>query len=155
MKLEVQHPAFKTRRLAVETAGFFRGPRLLVDGAPAERHKGRYSVLSDAGAATSIELKHNFVDPVPKIKIGDELVQVARSLRWYEYLWIGIPVVLLLAGGALGGVIGALATYASARVFRSDRSTAVKYGSTALISIGAFIAFVVLAVLFRQLMGAP
>lgn len=155
MKLEVQHPAFKARRLAVETAGFFRGPRLLVNGAPAERHKGRYSVLSDAGAATSIELKYNLVDPVPKIKIGDELVVLARSLTWYEYLWIGIPIVLLFAGGALGGVIGALATYTSARVFRSDRSTAVKYGLTALISIGAFVAFVVLAVVIQQRIGAP
>ena len=155
MELGVSHPAFKTQRLAVETAGFFRGPRLLVNGTPAEKHKGRYSMPSDSGVTTPIELKYNFLDPIPKIKIGDELLELARSLTWYEYLWIGIPIVLVFTGGAIGGFVGALAAYTSARVFRSDRSTPMKYGLTALISVSAVIAFLVLAVLFQMLIGAP
>src|SRR5712691_1327920 len=117
MQLEVAHPAFKMQRLAVETAGWFRGPRLLINGALAEKRKGRYSVTSDSGVPTSIELKYNYLDPIPKVKIGDELVELARSLTWYEYLWIGIPIILIFTGGAIGGFVGALAVYTSARVF--------------------------------------
>jgi len=53
MELPITHPAFRTKRLVVETAGFFRGARLLVNGAPAQRTKGKYTVKSDSGADVS------------------------------------------------------------------------------------------------------
>ncbi len=155
MEIAIQHPAFKMRRLTVETAGFFRGPRLLVNGVPAERQKGRYTVPSDTGESVLIELKHNFLDPIPKVKIGDQLIELARSLTWYEYLWLGIPIILVFTGGGLGALIGILAVYASARVFRGERSTFAKYGLTALISVAAFIVFVIFAVFFQSLIGGP
>ena len=155
MQIEVTHPSFKVQRLAVETAGWFRGPRLLINGALAEKQKGHYSVSSDSGVPVSIELKYNFLDPVPKVKIGDELVELARPLTWHEYLWIGIPIILVVAGGALGAFFGVLAAYTSARIFRGGRSTSAKYGLTGLVSVAAFVAYLVLAVLIRQLIGVP
>jgi hypothetical protein len=154
MEIPVAHPEFQIRRLAIETAGWIRGPRLLVNGAPVKRAKGRYTVTSDAGTEVAIELKHNFLDPVPKVKIGDNLVELARALKWYEYVWLGIPIVLLFTGGGLGALVGILAVYASARVFRADLNVFAKYGITALISLGAFVAFAVLATVFKMLIGS-
>lgn len=155
MQIEITHPSFKLHRLVVETAGFFRGPRLLVNGNPATRSKGRYTVNSDSGQGVVVELKHNVLDPIPKVKIGDQPIELARPLTWYEYLWMGIPIVLVFAGGGLGALVGILAMYASARVFRGTRSGPAKYGLTALVSLGAFAAFVVLAVVAQMLIGAP
>ena len=154
MQIEVQHPSFKTQRLTVETASWFRGPRLLVNGAVEQKKKGRYTVTSDSGAEISIQLKYNFLDPIPKIKIGDEIVELASPLKWYEYVWIGIPIVLVFSGGAIGGLVGVVAAIASGKIFRGNNGSAAKYGLSALITLGSFIAFVVLATVFQLLVDA-
>jgi len=61
------------------------------------------------------------------VVIGDETVLLARPLAWYEYVWVGLPVLLVFAGGALGALVGVVATYTSARIFRSDRGAFAKY----------------------------
>lgn len=155
MELPISHAAFRVKQLAVETAGWFRGPRLLVSGQPAQRAKGRYLVSSDAGLEVPVELKHNFLDPIPKVKIGDELIELARALTWYEYLWIAIPIVLVFIGGGLGALVGILATYASARIFRADLNAFAKYGYTALVSIAALLTFAILATILQLLVNGP
>ncbi|MGA7749640.1 MAG: hypothetical protein WCA63_05785, partial [Gallionella sp.] len=77
MQLEVQHPAFKVQRLSVETARAFLGPRLLLNGTFLKKQKGRYTVKADSGAETTIQLKYNYLDPIPKIKIGEEVIEIA------------------------------------------------------------------------------
>ena len=154
MQLEVQHPAFKAQRLTVEAAGTFHGPRLLLNGALVKKQKGRYTVTSDSGVETTIQLKYNFLDPIPKIKIGEEMSEIVSSLKWYEYVWIGIPIVLVFSGGAIGGLCGAVAANASGRVFRSDRSSLAKYALSALVTVGAVVAFVVLVTVFQLFVGA-
>jgi hypothetical protein len=155
MPLPVNHPAFRGRELTVQPAGWFSGPRLLIDGQPAEPSHGRYTVSSDVGHPTPVELKHNFLDPVPKVKIGDELVEIARELTWYEYLWLAIPLLLVFAGGAPGALVGVLATYASARVFRADLNPFARYAATGLIALAALVAFVVLANVVHLLIYGP
>lgn len=43
MQLAIQHPAFKEQRLVVETAHWFRGPRLLLNGTVVPKKNGRYT----------------------------------------------------------------------------------------------------------------
>lgn len=155
MQLEVQHHAFKEQRLAVETAGWFRGPRLFLNGAVVPKQKRRYTVTADSGTAVTIQLKYNYLDPIPKVKIGEEMAELASPLKWYEYVWIGIPIVLVFAGGAIGGLVGALSANASGRIFRSDRSSLAKYGLSGVITLGAFVVFLVLAAVFQVLVDAP
>jgi hypothetical protein len=104
-------------------------------------------VRSDQGTNVTIELKHNFLDPVPRVRVGGETVELARALAWYEYLWIGIPILHVFAGGAIGAVVGLSAAYASARVFRADLNAIARYSFTGLISVAALVAFAVLATL--------
>jgi hypothetical protein len=154
MELPITHPAFQTTRLAVETAGFFRGPRLLVNDVPAERTKRKYIVRSDNGTNVTIELKANFLDSIPKVKVGDDMLNVARPLTWYEYVWLGIPILLVFTGGALGAFVGIFAVYSSARVFRGDRGAFAKYAVTALISVSAFVIFAVLVTALQIAFGS-
>ena len=131
MQFPISHSGFEGQNLAVETAGFFRGARVLHNGNPVERRKGRYPVRSNSGQEVLIQLKSNLVDPIPKVIFGEETIVLARPLTWYEYVWIGLPVLLVISGGAVGAVIGVTTAYASARIFRSGRGAFAKYALTA------------------------
>ena len=146
MQIEISHPAFKRQRLTVETASLFIGPKLLLNGDVVKRHKGRYPVTSDSGAEKLIQMRYNLVDPVPSVKIDDQAINLVEPLQWYEYAWSGLPLLLLFAGGALGGVIGGVATVANGRLFRSERGPAAKYGLSGLITLSAAVVFFVLAI---------
>ena len=153
MRFPISRSGFEGQDLAVETAGLFRGPRVLHNGNPVERRKGRYPVRSNSGQEVLIQLKSNYVDPIPKVIFGDQTIVLARPLTWYEYIWIGLPILLVLAGGALGAIVGVTATYTSARIFRSGRGAFAKYALTGLVSIASLVVFVILVVIAQQLIG--
>lgn len=155
MLIEVQHPSFKTQRLAVETAGWYRGPKLLVNSVPAQKTKGSYIVRNDLEIETTIQLKYNLLDPIPKVKINEETLELASPLKWYEYACVGLPLILVFTGGALGGLIGAISANASGKVFRGDRSLFAKYSLSVLISLGGLITFIIVATIVQLFVGAP
>ena len=151
MDIIVLHPAFQQQRLRIRTSGLLRGPTVHMNDMPVKRVKGRYTVINDAGEEMEIQLKSNVIDPVPVLKMGDETVRLARALRWYEYLWIGVPIILLFIGGGLGAGIGIVSAFSSSRIFRSDRSTPSKYLLTGLISVCAFITFIGLVIIIQTM----
>jgi hypothetical protein len=151
MQIPISHSRFEGQILSVETGGFFRGARVLHNGNPVEKRKGRYLVHTNRGERVLIRLKGNFLDPIPKVIFGNETIVLARPLTWYEYIWIGFPILLVFAGGAIGGLVGGMATYASARIFRSDRGALTKYGITSLISVVSVVAFVILVLAAQQM----
>lgn len=153
MQIEVQNSAFKKQRLTVLPASWFKGPQLLLNGTAAPRKWGRYKVADDSGNESVVQLKYNYLDPIPKVKIGEDVSQLATPLRWYEYAWIGAPIILIFSGGAIGGLVGALGANASGKVFRSERGALAKYGLSAVITVLAFVMFVVLATIFQLLVG--
>jgi hypothetical protein len=151
MDLPIDSKAFSGRGLAVRTASLFMRPRLVIDGAEVKGKRLRFSLRDNSGNVREIRLKFNGIDPIPKVEIEGHTIELARALTWYEYAWMGLPIVLVHAGGGLGALFGVMALYASVRIFRSDRGTAAKYASSAIISAGATLAFFVCAVLIRGL----
>jgi hypothetical protein len=149
MQIEVNHSAFKTQRLSVETASFFAAPKLLVNAVVLKRKGGSYLVASDSGQQLKIQVKYNFLDPIPKVKIGEETIELAKPLQWFEYAWIGVPMLLVFAGGALGGFVGAGSMVVNGRIFRSDRGVFSKYALAGITTLAGAIVFFVLAVAIR------
>jgi hypothetical protein len=98
MRIGIKHPAFQSKHLSVEQASFFSGPKLLLDGVAVKKQKGGYPVASDSGQPVLIQMRYNLLDPIPTIKIGDAPIQLAAPLRWFEYAWIGLPMLLGEAG---------------------------------------------------------
>jgi hypothetical protein len=88
------------------------------------------------------------------VKIGDGIIELAKPLQWYEYAWIGVPMLLVFAGGALGGFVGAGSTVVNGRIFRSERSTAAKYALAAVTTVAAAAVFFVIAVAIQIAVGA-
>jgi hypothetical protein len=153
MDLVVPHSAFASQKLTVRTAGFFTGPKVLLNGVAVKPVKRQYLVRDDHGNEVALRLKSNFVDPIPVVLLGGQPVRLARALTWYEYAWIGIPILLLFVGGALGAVIGVLATYTSSHIFRSGRTVASKYLLTALVTVSSIVVFVVAVVAIQAVIG--
>jgi hypothetical protein len=56
MRIEIQHPAFKSKRLSVETASFLAGPKLLLNGVVLKRKGRSYLVGSDSDQELAIKV---------------------------------------------------------------------------------------------------
>jgi hypothetical protein len=153
MDFAVAHKSFKKQLLTIRPATVFAGPRVFLNGELVKRVKGTYSVQNDAGGEVKLKLQTGLVDPIPAVLIDGEKVLVARPFEWYEYIWVGIPILLMFVGGALGGGIGAAATYVNGRLIRSNRSGISRYVLTGLVSVSAAVVFVVAATIFQVIVG--
>jgi hypothetical protein len=145
----ITYPGLERLNLAVKPAGFF-GPQLLQNGVALKKQKGCYTVVNSTGQQVSIKLKGRFMDPVPRVVIGSDTIDLAPALKWYEYTWAGFPIILLAVGGALGGGLGAAAAFSNMNTFRSDRSTAAKFVLTGLTSFAAAGTWFILAMLIMS-----
>ncbi|HZI32325.1 MAG TPA: hypothetical protein VFF11_08275, partial [Candidatus Binatia bacterium] len=74
-----------------------------------------------------------------------------RKLEWYEHIWCALPLCLVAIGGAIGGGCGGLAWACNRQVFQKMTNPVLCYFVTGLISVAAFGAYLVVAVLFVML----
>jgi hypothetical protein len=152
MSYPVKLPGFEDREIVVEPAGFFSGPKLLVDGQPAPKGRGRGEMLvrrSD-GKDVVFSFRSNFLD-VPALMIDGKPLNLVEPLKWYEWVWNGLPLVLIVTGGALGGAIGVIAMSFNIKIFRSSQSAVLKYAVTAAVGAAAFVVYRVLALILAML----
>lgn len=154
MELPIEVDGFEGRGLKLRTAGFFSGPKLLIDGQEVKGKRRRYMLRDNRGNTVECVLRFNGIDPVPKFEIAGRPILLARALRWYEYVWISLPIVLVFGGGALGVLCGVPAIYCSARIFRSTGGTPQKFLLTGAVSVASVLAFVVVAAVVSFLLGA-
>ena len=150
MEIEVKLNGFEGRNITVKTAQFFSGAKLLINGEEAKKEKRRYILKDNEGQLVEIKFKMNFLDPIPKLVVNNSIVEIARPLKWHEYLFMGLPALLIFWGGALGGGLGFAASYSIGQVFRSRVSTPLKYVYSLLISMCTVIIFLIIAFLINQ-----
>ena len=153
MDYPFEHSDFQGRNLALRTSGLFASARLVVDGAEVTATKGKFAVHDNEGRPRELKLRVSFPDPIPKLVLGDTTIALVSSLKWYEYAWMALPIVLVFSGGALGALFGVTAAFASARIFRSDRGTAAKYLLSGLASLGAVGGFLASATALQLLIS--
>lgn len=153
MDYPFEHRDFQSRTLALRTSGFFAASRLVVDGAEVTATKGKFSVHDDQGRPKELKLKASFLDPVPKVILDGTTIALVSPLKWYEYAWMALPVVLVFSGGALGALFGMTAAYSSTRIFRSDRGVIAKYLLSGVASLGAVAAFFAGAIALQVLIS--
>jgi len=156
MQYPVQTEGFQAQQLTLETAGFFSGAKLLLNGQPAPKgaKRGEFILKKDNGSEVTAKLKPIFFDPVPQIIINDsQTIEVVEPLRWYQWSWAGLPVALIFVGGLLGGLVGFIATSFSVRVFHAQLSPVLQYLVVGGISVLAVVAYLVLAVIAAGLVN--
>jgi len=156
VRYPVNIPELPGRRIEVEHPGVFSSATVLVDGQPATKalKRGQFFVRATDGRESLLALKTSFLDPVPQVLWAGRTIQLVEPLAWYQWLWTGIPLVLALLGGAIGGALGGVAMVFNIRILRSDRSGILRYALTALLSVGALGAYVFFASMFLSAVHA-
>jgi hypothetical protein len=142
--LPIAYPGFEGRGLALRPMGLWKGAAILTDGQAAPRKGRTFTVADNAGAPVTFQLKGNILDPIPAVLVGGQTIRLARPFAWYEWIWVVLPLGLLV-GGALGGLCGGVATLINARLLRSAHPAWVRYGLGLLVIAAAVIAWLVLA----------
>jgi len=146
VKIEVDHPDFKTQKLEVETSGIIQGPKLLLNGSVVKKQNGKYLISSDSGVELPIIIKSNFIDPVPSVTIAQGTIKLARPFNGLEYAWFIFLVVSLYQASPIGGLVGAIAALVSGRVFRKNYSNIKKIGIATFIFIVAIVVVIICVV---------
>lgn len=144
------------RKVEVELPGVFSAATVFVDGQPAAKaaKRGQFLLRGADGRDSLIALKTSFLDPVPQVLWAGRTIRVVEPLTWYQWLWTGIPLILVFAGGAIGGALGGVTMVFNIRILRSDLSAILRYALVALLSIGAAGAYVFFAGLFLSAVQA-
>jgi hypothetical protein len=155
MRYPVQLEGISAPKIEVETPSAFQGAKVLINGQPAPKGKkrGEYLLRRDDGRESTIQLKSFFLDPVPQVVWAGNTIRLAEALTWYQWAWSAVPIILVFLGGAIGGAVGSIGVTLNVQILRSEMSGVLRYGGTALISIGAFVTYAVCALLFRSLLG--
>jgi hypothetical protein len=106
---------------------------------------------SDAQRGRALALESTFAEGSCRRQLDDAaLIAVARRLRWFEWAWTALPMLLVLAGGGIGAIVASVALWISMGIFRSERSLRSKYALSGLVSGLAAILFVVAASALQQ-----
>ena len=127
-------------------------PALLMNGIPVPRSMERkapgrkyFFEIPSENQIVKAELTTAFPTFMPALIIDKTKHSVIRKLVWYEYI-IGCLPLPLLAGGALGGTIGVVATMVNFKVIASENGNkAVNYLKALGISALAGVVYFLLA----------
>jgi hypothetical protein len=138
MRYQLNLVGLSDRRVEVE-ASVFGGARLLVDGQPAPKgpKRSQFLVRGTDGRDSVVELKTIVPDPVPQVLWAGQTIRLEEPLKWNQWLWVGVPLLLVFLGGAIGGLVGAVAVTLNGRIVRSNLSGILRYAATAFVSVVA------------------
>lgn len=154
MRIQLNKIPFTTQGLTIETAGWFKGPRVFQNGAEIPGKKGVYPLKTDQGTIVDAKLIGYLWDPIPTLKVGEEVIQFAPPFKWYELTWTLLPFTLLFAMGLIGGVAGTIATISTGKILRGKRSVFAKYTTSAAINIAITLAAAIFAIIFAEMFHA-
>jgi hypothetical protein len=157
MKYPLQIQGFEGQSIEVEAPGFFTPSRLLVNGLPAPKDpNGRGMVLRRTDGKTAIATwKPQLLGlDVPQLDVDGKIIRVVEPLRWYEWLWSGLPLLLIAFGGLLGAAAGAIGLALNLKIFRSSLSELLKFLASAAVSMVILIGYLVVAVLIEAAISA-
>jgi hypothetical protein len=147
MRYQMNLAGVSGRKIEVEST-IFGGSKLLVDGQPAPKgsKRSQFIVSGTDGRDSVVEFKTVLPDPVPQVLWAGQTIRLEEPLSWYQWLWVCIPLVLMLVGGAIGGLVGAVAMTMNIRILRSNNMSGVlRYAATAILSVTAFGIYVAIA----------
>ncbi len=138
MRYPVEIPG-STATVELEAGGLFAGPKLFVNDAPARPglKKGEFILPSENGEELVVRYKQQFIDPIPALEVNGQLIRAVPAFTW-EWIFVGLPFLLVVGGGCIGGLVGGLVggigAWGNATILRSNLPQGAKVALAALIS---------------------
>lgn len=155
MSITVNLEGFEGQNIEVKNS-FWTGPKLFVNGNPAPRgsKRGEMALQRNDGRQTVAIWKPQILGlDVPQLIVDGKAVNLVEPLKWYQWLWSALPIVLVFIGGMLGAICGLVAFYLNGKVFRSQMNSVLKYVVTGLVSVVAVVIYFIAAVYVRSLIS--
>lgn len=146
MKYPVKLEGFEGQTVELESAGLISGAKLLVNGQPAPRKGNLMTLTARDGHPVNVTFKNNLFD-VPGLVVDGKTVLVVQPLRWYEWLWNGLPALMVFGGGLIGAMIGVIALSINIGLFRSQTNPFIKYIVTGAVSFAAVVLYLAVALM--------
>jgi hypothetical protein len=146
---------FEGQKIEVEVS-YLTGAQLLVKGEKTPRGKNRGEMLlkrNDGRQVVAVWKPQALGFDVPLLVVEGREIRLVEPLKWYQWVWSGLAVVLVSFGGMLGAIIGLIALSFNAGLFRSNRSPAMKYVITGAVSAAAIILYLIAAEAMTSLIG--
>lgn len=118
----IKIPGFGKQRIELEISGFLGKTRILLNGLPAEKshRKDEFILYQPDGIRVSAQLQNTFFDVIPKVIVRGEAYEILPALIWYQYVFAGLSLILVLFGGGYGGLLGMISFLINIRLFRSS-----------------------------------
>jgi hypothetical protein len=157
MMQQIELEGFEGQQIEIKPAGSFSAAKVLVNGKPAGKGPKRGQMLLRKNDGTEVIANWQpamMGFDVPKLVVGGKVIEIVKPLKWYEMVWSALPILLVFAGGLLGGITGFIGFSANTKVFRSKMNPVVKFMLTAGISVAAVIAYLILGILLYAITGS-
>jgi hypothetical protein len=132
---------------------FWTGTKLFIDGqaAPKGKKRGEMILQRNDGSQVVAAWKAQALGfDVPQLAVDGKTIKIVEPLKWYQWVWSGLPILLIFGGGALGAIAGVIAFYINSQIFRSELNAALKYGLTFLVSVVVFVVYLIVAIMIRM-----
>jgi hypothetical protein len=118
----IKIPGFGKQKIELEISGFLGKTRILLNGNPAEKghRKDEFILYQPNGVRVSAQLQNTFFDAIPKVLVHGEAYEILPPLTWYQYVFAGLSLILVLYGGGYGGLLGMIGFLINIRILRSS-----------------------------------
>lgn len=145
MSYAVNIEGFEGKKIEAKVS-LWTGPKLFVNGVPAPKglRRGEMVLQRNDGRQVYAVWKPRMLGlDVPELVVDGKLFSLAAPLKWYQWVWSALPVLLVFWGGLLGAIFGVIAFTINTSIFRSSQNEALKYVITGVISILATVIYLV------------
>jgi hypothetical protein len=139
---------FEGQKIEVQVR-FMRGMLLMVDGQAAVRGKlwGTWVLQRSDGKEVLAAWKPQRLGmDVPQLVVAGKVIDVVGPLRLIDWLWCGLPVLLIMLPNFLPGLFAAfLGLWINIQIFRVVEKPTLKFGLTmgvSLLSLGVYFGLV-------------
>ena len=156
MKYPVTLAGFEGQPIELQM-GMFTGPKLLVRGERPTKGPKRGDMVLRSNNGTEVIARfesQGFMGlDVPKLSMNGQVVDIAEPTKWYAWILTGLPILLALAGGAIGVLVGIVGVSINLMILRSSIPTVAKVGLNICVSAFAVVAYFALAAVLLTAMG--
>jgi len=124
------------------------------DGRSAGPKRGQMTLRRNDGREVIAAWKPQMLGlDVPQLVVDGKTISLVEPLQWYEWVWSGLPILLVFLGGLLGGLAGAVAFAVKTKVFRSPIGSFAKFALTGIVSVTAVAAYVIATMILLTAIG--
>lgn len=156
MNYPIKLSGFEGQTLEVNPGSFFSSPQLLINGQPAPKGSKRGQLLlrrNDGREVTATWKVGALGFDVPSLEVDGQSIQLVEPLKTSQWLWAGLPILLLFIGGFFGAIAGIIAFAINVRIFRSELNILLKFLLTGVISVLAGVVYFIASTLLLIALG--